>query len=81
MSTSHPPDVIHVIGVPRASLFFTTLLLPCIILNTNQRTKTGAAWERGYWNGSEKEYDQSVTGTSSFSPKKPLIELGLLVWH
>ena len=36
MSTSHPPDVIHVISVPRPFPFFTTLLLPCIILNTNQ---------------------------------------------
>ena len=29
----------HVIGVPRLSPFFTTLSLPCIILNTNQRAK------------------------------------------
>ena len=31
----------HVINQPRPSLFFTALLLPCIILNTNQRTKNG----------------------------------------
>ena len=38
-STSRRPDVIHVIGVPRPSPFFAALPLPCIILNTNQRTK------------------------------------------
>ena len=48
MSTSCPPDVIHMIGVPRPSLFFTALPLLCIILNANSRTKTGEAWERGY---------------------------------
>ena len=26
---------------------FRTLPLPCIILNANQRTKNGSAWERG----------------------------------
>jgi len=36
-STSRPPDVIHVIGVPRPSPFFTPL--SCIILNENRRTK------------------------------------------
>ena len=36
-STLCPPDVIHVIGVPRPSLLFTTLPLLCIILNANQR--------------------------------------------
>ena len=30
-----PPDVIHVVKVPGPSLFFATLPLPCIILNTN----------------------------------------------
>ena len=34
--------------IPKASLSF---LLPCIILNPNQRTKTGQAWERGYPDG------------------------------
>ena len=38
---SHPPDVIHVTGVPRPSPFFATLLLLCIALNANQRTKNG----------------------------------------
>ena len=38
-STSRPPDVIHVIGVPRPSPFFAPL--PCTILNKNQRTKNG----------------------------------------
>ena len=43
------PDVIHVIGVPRPFPFFAALPLPCIILNANRRTKTGEAWERGYY--------------------------------
>ena len=40
-------DVIRVIGVTRPSPFvlFSALLLPCIILNANRRTKTGEAWE------------------------------------
>ena len=38
-STSCPPDVIHVIGVPRPSPFFAPL--PCTILNKNRRTKNG----------------------------------------
>ena len=41
MSTSYPPDVIHVIGVPRLSPFFTALPLPCSILNANRRAKNG----------------------------------------
>ena len=37
-STSHPPyDVIHMISVPRPSLFFVALSLPCVRLNTNQK--------------------------------------------
>ena len=36
------PDVIYVISVPRPSPFPATLLLLCIILNTNQRGK----WRR-----------------------------------
>ena len=40
-STSHPPDVIHVIGVLRLSPFFATFPLPCIILNANRKTKNG----------------------------------------
>ena len=43
-STSHPPGVIHVISVPRPSQFFTTVLLPCIIPNANQRTKRGGLY-------------------------------------
>ena len=42
-ATSHPPDIIHVISVPRPSAFFTALPLPHIILNANQRTKMGEA--------------------------------------
>ena len=34
-STLRPPDIIHVIGVPRPSPFLTALPLPCIILNAN----------------------------------------------
>ena len=34
---SHPPDVIHVISVPRPSSFFTALLLPYSILKANWR--------------------------------------------
>ena len=49
MSTSRPPDVIHVTGVPRSSPVFRAFPLPCIILNANQRTKTGEAWERGFF--------------------------------
>ena len=41
MSTSHLPDVIHVIGVSRPSPFFAALPLLCIILNANRRTKWG----------------------------------------
>ena len=40
-STSCQLDVIYVISVPRLFLFFTALPLPCIILNTKQRTKQG----------------------------------------
>ena len=32
------PLVIHMIGVPRASPFFSALPLLCIVLNANQRT-------------------------------------------
>ena len=35
-----PPDTIHVTSVPRTSLFFTALL-NYIILDANQRTKSG----------------------------------------
>ena len=38
-STSRPPDVIHVVSVPRPSPFFAALPPPCIILNANRRTK------------------------------------------
>ena len=39
MSTSHPPDVIYVMGVFKPTPFFAALPLPCIILNANRRTK------------------------------------------
>ena len=41
MSTSHPPDVIHVINAPSPLVFFAGLPLPCIIMNTNERYKWG----------------------------------------
>ena len=40
-STSRPPDVIYVIGVPRPSPVFRALPISCIILNKNRRTKNG----------------------------------------
>ena len=51
MSTWHPPDIMHMISVPK------TFLLPfyCFhfLLNANRRAKTGEAWEQGtsgcYW--------------------------------
>ena len=46
-STSHPPDVIHVMCVPRPSQFFAALQLPCIMLNANQRTKNGRGMGTG----------------------------------
>ena len=60
MSTSHPPDIIHVIGVPRPSSFFTAPL-PCIILNANRRTKNGdEASENGGVAGNEVSKKQCV---------------------
>ena len=43
--SSRSPDVIHVMNEPGPSPFFAILLLPCMILNANQRTKTGEAWK------------------------------------
>ena len=40
-STSCPPDVIHVISVPKPSPFFAALLLPGIIVNICQKAKNG----------------------------------------
>ena len=37
ISTSHPPDIIHVINAPRLSSLFAALPLPCIIINANWR--------------------------------------------
>ena len=42
VSTSRPLDVIHVIGVPRPSLFFTTLI------TQTKEQRTGEPWKRGY---------------------------------
>ena len=43
MSTSRPPDVIHVMNAPRPSpfLIFVNLLIPCSIVNANGRSKQG----------------------------------------
>ena len=46
-STSHPPDVSHMMNSPRSSTFFTALRLPCIMVNANWRANMGYAWERG----------------------------------
>ena len=43
MSTSRPPDVFHLISIPRPSPYFAALSLLCII-----EQKMGEAWERGY---------------------------------
>ena len=42
MSTSRPPDVFHLISIPRPSPYFAALSLSCII-----EQKMGEAWERG----------------------------------
>ena len=39
--TSCPPDVIHVVSVPRFPPIFHHSLLSCIVLNAHQRTKQG----------------------------------------
>ena len=44
-STSHPPDIIHMMNETRPSPFFTVSSTSMIILNA-----TGEAWERGYHN-------------------------------
>ena len=41
MSSSCPPGIINVDGVLRPFLLFAALLLPCIILKPNWRTKNG----------------------------------------
>ena len=50
MSTSHSPDVIHVIGVPRPSLFFALFRFRVLQMYTEHKLKnkkTGDAWEQG----------------------------------
>ena len=52
-----PPPYVHLAftvrhshhGYSQAFPIFHTLLLPCIILNANQRTKTVVAWEWSYY--------------------------------
>ena len=48
MSTSRPPDVIHVIGVPRPSPFFALFCFCVLYWTKSEEQKTGEAWERGY---------------------------------
>ena len=56
-----PPDVIHVIGVPRPPSFFTPLPLSCILLNTNRRAKK---WGRP-GNETKKLTNQNTITTQS----------------
>ena len=44
MSTSHPPDVIHVMNAPRPSRSST----PMYYCERKRKVKTGEAWEHGY---------------------------------
>ena len=45
-----PLDVIHVISVPRPSLFFSQVFCLCVLLlNTNRRPKMRKAWENLYY--------------------------------
>ena len=47
-STSRPPDIIQVIGVPRPSLFFALFRSVYYTKRKPKNKKTGEAWERGY---------------------------------
>ena len=46
-STSCPPDVIHIIGVPRPSPFFALFRFH-VLRKLKNKKKTGEAWEQGY---------------------------------
>ena len=46
-STSRPPNIIHVIGVPRPSPFFTLFRFCVLYWTKTKEQKTGEAWERG----------------------------------
>ena len=48
MSTLRPPDVIHVIGVPRPSPFFMLFRFRVLYWMQTEEQKMGEAWERGY---------------------------------
>ena len=48
-STSCPPDVIHVIGVPRPSPFFVLFRFHVLYWTQTKEQKTGEARERGYF--------------------------------
>ena len=60
-STSRPPDVIHVVSVPRPSPFFAALPPPCIILNANRRTKNGVGLGTRLQPDLEYPYNSYVT--------------------
>ena len=53
MSAWRPPDIIHIISVPKTFPFFLPFYCFHFILNANRRTKMGEAWEQGtsgcYW--------------------------------
>ena len=46
-STSRPPDVIHVIGVPGPSPCFALFRFRVLYWTKTEKQKTGEAWERG----------------------------------
>lgn len=46
MSTSCPPDVFHVIGVPTPSPFFVALPLPCITYNERKLKKASVTYNK-----------------------------------
>ena len=48
LSTSHPPNVIHVIGVPRPFPCFALFRFCVLYWSKTEKQKTGEAWERGY---------------------------------
>ena len=63
--TSRPPDIIHVIGVPRPSPFFALFRFRVLYWMRTKEQKTGEAWERGY---------KTTTGTVSGLEIKQAVE-------
>ena len=88
MSAWRPPDIIHMISVPKTfPFFFLPFYCFHFILNTNRRTKMGEAWEQGtsgcYWglskvlpqNFNDKTFlsrVQCIIVTNSFCRHRPL---------